>query len=80
MELSRTTVGITPKYTRKVLATLIQRGEDGSGVFSSQVYEIKAKCERDSRSVRQYVTVASERFNAEFVKLAQKKALGYMTK
>ncbi len=43
-----------------------------SGAISSQVYEIKAGRERDNGSVHQYAPVASERPNAEFVKLAPK--------
>ena len=41
-------------------------------LFRSQVYEIKAERERDSRSVLQYVTAASECSNEEFAKLAKK--------
>jgi len=49
-------------------------------LFSSQVSAIKAEPERDGGSVLQHVTGASEGSNAECGKLAQKKALGYMTK
>jgi hypothetical protein len=51
---------------------LIQHGQCKADAISSQVSEIKAGRERDGRSVHQYATVASERPNAEFGKLAQK--------
>ena len=43
-----------------------------TGAISSQVYGIRAERERDCGSVHLYATAASERSNAESVKLAQR--------
>ena len=54
------------------LVMLIQHVLCEADAISSQFYEIKAECERDRGSVHQYATAASERSNAEFVKVTPK--------
>ena len=61
---------------REAIFTLIQRGYGDTWVLQSQIFEIKAERERDIGSVFLYVTVASERSNAEIGNMTKKEGFG----